>query len=749
VSHSAGHPHRRLALPFVASLALGLAALPALTSTPGAHAATTRLAAHGRGGHATHAKPLQAHATIMQTFLPTPSPAPTTSIVVTNCTSTGLNTLSAALQTSATISFNCGAGGGPHVINLGDTFKVTNGEVLTIDGSDGGRNDIVLTGGATPTNAVCPQTPPNLSTNGHQIFYVDFGSSLTLNNLTLTDGYAYSGDRSGGAVEAFGDFSATRDTFSYNGAYLSGGALELSTASSSSAQRSAITNTTFDSNYASCEVGGAIDINLSGKNGPQQIALTNDTFINNTAYTGGGGALFADNRNLASGLAVTGSVFRYNQALDGDGGAIDTYDQLMSIASTLFDSNHATDDGGALYIGVGGLVTTYLTTIVGSTFVANRADGRGGAIYDEASLRITNSTITANSSGSDGSALYYDGGRIDPLTIAASTINANSSDAPLFYGGAAIVNASEGSGPVSIGTSIVYNNTVLNMLIVDTSPLRANRAPIRALIAGTVIECSSPITDLGHNLSDTDVAGNPPTNSCGFAQNAPPAASPDILVPVGTDIGLGPLDAYGGPTLGAPGLTQPTKTEQLLPGSLALDKVPSGLTGSCVDAAGAPLAIDQRGDPRPSGAACDIGAYEVQVATDCSTRVALTSAAGVTLSLAVGTQALNPTRIAYLVLGGTGGTLRAQPIIMTLVCQLAYTFGATRLPLQADFNALVLSSSALGVVAPTLVHVTVTQDLGAATPVQTVVISSFNGTTLATFTTAGSITTPAFQIRTL
>ena len=145
-----------------------------------------------------------------------------------------------------------------------------------------------------------------------------------------------------------------------------------------------------------------------------------------------------------------------------------------------------------------------------------------------------------------------------------------------------------------------------------------------------------------------------------------------------------------------------------------------------------------------------------QLATDCSTRVALTSAAGVTLSLAVGTPALNPTRIAYLVLGGTGGTLRARPLARTLVCQLAYTFGATRLPLQADFNALVLSSSALGVVAPTMVHVTVTQDLGAATPVQTVVISSFNaaapstaGTTLATFTTAGSITTPAFQIRTL
>jgi uncharacterized repeat protein (TIGR01451 family) len=49
----------------------------------------------------------------------------------------------------------------------------------------------------------------------------------------------------------------------------------------------------------------------------------------------------------------------------------------------------------------------------------------------------------------------------------------------------------------------------------------------------------------------------------------------------------------------------PTKTHALVAGSLAIDAV----TGACP-----PPAADQRGETRPQGAACDIGAFEVMVA---------------------------------------------------------------------------------------------------------------------------------------
>ena len=52
-------------------------------------------------------------------------------------------------------------------------------------------------------------------------------------------------------------------------------------------------------------------------------------------------------------------------------------------------------------------------------------------------------------------------------------------------------------------------------------------------------------------------------------------------------------------------------THALLPGSVAIDWIPEA---DCVDADGAPLTTDQRGEPRPepSGTMCDVGAFELQ-----------------------------------------------------------------------------------------------------------------------------------------
>jgi hypothetical protein len=57
---------------------------------------------------------------------------------------------------------------------------------------------------------------------------------------------------------------------------------------------------------------------------------------------------------------------------------------------------------------------------------------------------------------------------------------------------------------------------------------------------------------------------------------------------------LEPLDDNGGPTL----------THALNRNSPAID------AGECTDSTGAPVTLDQRGEPRPQGDGCDIGAYE-------------------------------------------------------------------------------------------------------------------------------------------
>ncbi|HWH20025.1 MAG TPA: choice-of-anchor Q domain-containing protein, partial [Solirubrobacterales bacterium] len=88
------------------------------------------------------------------------------------------------------------------------------------------------------------------------------------------------------------------------------------------------------------------------------------------------------------------------------------------------------------------------------------------------------------------------------------------------------------------------------------------------------------LTSLGHNLEDHHQCLTKP-------------AAGDL---VDTPAGLGPLAANGGPT----------ETMALLPGSAAIDAGEP----ACVNALGAALTEDQRGDPR--GTPCDIGAFEVQ-----------------------------------------------------------------------------------------------------------------------------------------
>jgi hypothetical protein len=100
-----------------------------------------------------------------------------------------------------------------------------------------------------------------------------------------------------------------------------------------------------------------------------------------------------------------------------------------------------------------------------------------------------------------------------------------------------------------------------------------------AILVNTLLASNTPanwagsIVDAGHNLS-SDLS--PGLTGTGSVTN--------------TDPKLGPLTNNGGPTL----------TMALLPGSPAID-------GG--DTAAAPV-MDQRGFPRPSGAAADMGAFE-------------------------------------------------------------------------------------------------------------------------------------------
>lgn len=110
----------------------------------------------------------------------------------------------------------------------------------------------------------------------------------------------------------------------------------------------------------------------------------------------------------------------------------------------------------------------------------------------------------------------------------------------------------------------------------------ATLAVIKGMLVHVADDCSGSFTSQGNDIVTNVIAAH--CTISGSYSNA--AAS------------LGPLQDNGGPTL----------THALPAGSAAID---AGDPGGCTDNYGAILTTDQRGESRPSGAACDIGAFEL------------------------------------------------------------------------------------------------------------------------------------------
>ena len=200
--------------------------------------------------------------------------------------------------------------------------------------------------------------------------------------------------------------------------------------------------------------------------------------------------------------------------------------------------------GGGIYNAAGGNLTLERSTISG-----NSAGTIGGAIYNLNVITITNSTIsgnTANTTGSNWQAggLYTNG----TATVVNSTIVGNT--------------AFRGSGvDVASGSTASFKNTI----IAQNTATGAGQ-PGNCQVFGT-------LTSQGGNLENTD--------TCNFVQ------ATDLR---NTPAGLGPLQDNGGST----------NTWALLSGSMAIDR---GIASGCP-------ATDQRGVARPQQGGCDVGAYE-------------------------------------------------------------------------------------------------------------------------------------------
>jgi len=322
------------------------------------------------------------------------------------------------------------------------------------------------------------------------------------------------------------------------------------------------------------------------------INANDDAATHPDCIAGSGG----DTINLAAAIYTLTTVDNTDPTLGPTG--------LPSITSQItINGNSATiernSDGGTpefriFHVASGGDLTLANITI------ANGDPGskRGGGVYNEGTVDISNSTFTGNTATYGGgiynkggaaavdisySTIYsntvttYGGGILNnfSLNIGNSTVSANMAD----QGGGVLNNG----GTLNISNSTFYGNTATSGGGIDNT-FGTTIDITNTIVAGnTAANCAGSIASGGYNVESA--------NDCSLS------ATGDITNSTTITTTLGPLQDNGGPTW----------THALLAGSPAIDHVPYATSGC-----GTTYTTDQRGyvRPCPTEGSCDVGAYE-------------------------------------------------------------------------------------------------------------------------------------------
>ena len=268
-----------------------------------------------------------------------------------------------------------------------------------------------------------------------------------------------------------------------------------------------------------------------------------------------------------------------NNTASGDGGGIENYGTL-TVTRTLVSSNTSGSGGG-------GIQSWGTLTVTQSTIGSNSATNGGGGIdIGEGSATLSAITIAGNRAPSGGGIRHLGSGL---LAITNSTLSLNTTTtSSTSDGGAAIhLNAGYGSGgpgatldSVTITSNFASNpsGSGLRGIWLTAGTLEMRNTILAGNGSSELQFDGGSINSLGHNLIGLSNV------SSSFDQIGDQT---DV-----SDPGLEPLTDNGG-----------TRSTHALK-----------LTSPALNAGSTSLTVDQRGEPRPSGSAADIGAFELYIA---------------------------------------------------------------------------------------------------------------------------------------
>ncbi len=380
-----------------------------------------------------------------------------------------------------TISFDCGDA--PFYIYFGLQKSITT--AVTIDGGD-----LAILSGQ----------------NTARLFTIGTTASLTLKNLTVTNGGGNNGFFDGGAIYNTGSLTIDHCKFlnNFTGAANNGGAIVTF------GPLTIKNNSEFAYNHAAG--GGAVYPRFDGAT----TQISDSNFHHNTATGdpyGGGALLVWDGPNVV----IENTIFDHNSSEEDDGGAIYiTPNSSLDMKDLTLTSNSGLTSGGALIEGAaritdtlfanntaafggGGLFNIGNTRLVNVLFNKNIADVAGGGIYNltGAELEIEKSIFLNNSTNTSGGGIYAGG--------LVSIVNSF-----LAYNEGLYAEDILGNGNVSVNFSTILNpgaqapGTAIQIL--DGTFFNLKNSIIQA--AGD--DCTGSITSQGFNIGSD--------NSCSLLQ---------------------------------------------------------------------------------------------------------------------------------------------------------------------------------------------------------------------------------------
>lgn len=287
-----------------------------------------------------------------------------------------------------------------------------------------------------------------------------------------------------------------------------------------------------------------------------------------------------------SAMTITGGRVTGTGLSTNGGGGVRVDGANVTIQDSVITGNAASGPGGGIYVffGTVGLTVrncTISNNTAGTDASSQYRDGGGISVGFGASLLLETSTVSGNSSPTEGGGVYIYRNLPVTWTVRNSTISGNT--AGVSGGGVFMRSPSTGGS----GTLVVQNSTIANNAANGTGAGGIGQAG-----TGGGMTIDSTIVANNPGTSASDVLG-PVTANFSLIRNQTGATiTGGNNLPAGTDPLLGPLANNGGPTA----------TLALRPGSPAINagSNPAGLM------------TDQRGPGfvRLYGAAADIGAFE-------------------------------------------------------------------------------------------------------------------------------------------